>query len=218
MKKIAYFVLYLFGLLASVLFQPNPAYGQAGCTPIYGGGVQCPPTQQVLIDKTIKNPENAVFVDNLGVNDTKLIPNQTNVMFRLLVENTTDQTLSNVTVVDTLPSQLIFVAGQGSYDANTRQLTITINSLGPREKRTFDITTNVAEVTAFSQTVTCVVNSAAVTVGTQRDSDTAQVCIEKQVLGAPELPKAGPEHTIALVAGLLTLVFVGRKLSQVTVG
>ncbi len=217
MKKFAYFVFFLTGLLLSNIVQPQPLYG-AGCTPVYGGGVDCPPTKNILIDKKVNYPNATYFVDNISVSDTKFVPGQI-VTFQLIVENNGNATRKDVTVTDQLPSYVEFVSGAGSYDASNRTVTITIGSIDAGERRTFEINVRVVSLANLpsNQTVTCVVNNAQVHVGESTDdSDTAQICIEKQVLGAPQLPKSGPSETLVFAAGLTALFVVGRKLSKVS--
>lgn len=218
MKQLLFFIFLFSGLIVSIMAQPSPAYGDSGCTPIYGGGVDCPPTDRITLDKTVKNPVNNVFVDNLGVNDRKFLSGEI-VVFRLRVENTTNTALSDVVVTDRLPDYVTFVSGTGSYNSATKALTITIGTLGAKEVRNFDINVRVVNVNQLpaERAVICTVNSATAKVDDETDSDTAQVCIEKQVLGAPELPIAGPEHTILLTAGLGALFIIGRKLSKVNI-
>lgn len=216
MKKLTYFVLNLFGLIASTVVTPMPVYG-AGCTPIYGGGVDCPPNEQLLLDKKVKHPTTNVYVDNITLSDSKFAVGQT-VVFQLTVENIGSTNLSNVTASDTLPSYVEFVSGPGSYDVSTRKLTMTISSLSAGERRTFEINTKVVPMAQLpsNQIVTCVVNSAEARVNNQVNSDTAQICIEKQVLGVPQLPQSGPSETIVFAAGLAALFVVGRKLSRIS--
>lgn len=217
MKKLLYFFFFLFGLALSVALTPSNAYG-AGCTPIYGGGVECPPEEKINLDKTVKNPESGLFIDNLTVNDRKFLAGQV-VFYQVIVENTSDSALSDVVIKDHLPDYLDFVSGAGSYSASNKELTITINTLGAREKRTFDIKAKVVDVANLpaDKSVICVVNKASVTADGEYDEDTSQVCIEKRVLGAPELPEAGPVENVAMAAGLVALYFVGKKLTKLNI-
>jgi hypothetical protein len=46
------------------------------------------------------------------------------------------------------------------------------------------------------------------------DDDTAQACVEKQVVAVKTAPKAGPEMNILLVAGQLGMLGIGFKLKK----
>ena len=70
-------------------------YG-APCEPIYGGGEVCVSNGEILINKTVKNPESGAFVENLSLsNDPKYSANQI-VDFQLTLTNTGKETLNEV--------------------------------------------------------------------------------------------------------------------------
>ncbi len=220
MKKLFATTLYLVGFALSNLVQPSAVLADSGCTPIYGGGVSCPPSVQILIDKTVRNPIDGMFYDNLT---NRFNPNQ-EVKYRLDVQNTSDQTVTNVKVVDTLPKHLKFISGQGSwtYDTTSNTLSTTISELKAREVVRYELITNVVDTATLqavmgSLTVDCIVNVAEVSVNDRSDDDSAQVCVEKSVLGTPALPTSGPKETAVLAMGAIGLLVVGRKLSKVTV-
>ena len=182
----------------------------AGCVPVYGGGVQCPRAGQVLINKTVRNPSTGVFVDNLGLNDPKYRPLQT-VIFHITVQNSGDQNLDTVKVADKIPQFLDFMSGPGSYDPSSRVLTFTASNLVGGTSQTFEVKGRVvaASVLPPEKSVVCPVNIADAVSGSQSDHDESQFCIEKQLV-VPAVPKAGPEHWLAtlgifgsaLIAGL----------------
>ena len=97
MKKIAYLTFFLFGLIASVLVTPANVYGQENCTPIYGGGVDCPEEDQLTVDKTVQYPETNSFVDNITINDRRFVSGEY-VVYQLTVKNTSNEELHNVQV------------------------------------------------------------------------------------------------------------------------
>ncbi len=217
MKKFAYFLFILLGLVASAAFQPEYV-ASAGCSSLYGtygAGVECPPEVRILLDKKVKNPSNGSYVDNLGTGDYKFAAGDT-VVYQLMVENTGNRDLENVTVSDVLPDLVRFVSGPGTYNGDTRTVAFTISKLNAGEKRYFDITVKVVDMASLpkDKSLFCVINSAKAKVGDNEDSDTAQVCIEKKVLGAPELPKAGPADTAFALAGFVTMFIIGRKLAK----
>lgn len=155
------------------------------CQPIYGGGQTCVQQGKIVINKTVQNPSNGAFVDNLGVNDPKHSPDQT-VTFQLTVTNTGDTTLSKITVKDIFPQFVSFVSGPGNFDSNTKVLTFDVANLATNESRTFTITGKVAGSGDLpsDQGITCVVNQSTAVSDSQTSQDNAQFCIQKQVLGA----------------------------------
>lgn len=189
-------------------------YG-AGCTSVYGGGVNCPRVGQVLINKTVKNPSTGIFVDNLGPADPKYRTQEV-VTFQITVKNSGDQSMDSVTVKDTLPQYVDFMTGPGTYDANSKVLTFTVNNLDAGSTQTFEVkgrTTHPAVLPA-DKNVICPVNVADAQSGDQKDHDEAQFCIEKKP-EVPMVPKAGPEMTalFSLAGSLLTGLFIKKKIN-----
>jgi len=178
------------------------------CQPIYGGGQTCVQIGNVLINKTVQNPQTGAFLDNLNINDPKFTPSS-NVTFHITVTNTGGSTINKTTVKDTLPGFVSFVSGPGSFDSNTKVLTFDIGNLKAGESRTFTVAAKVADEKQLpsDQGITCVVNQVMATSDNgQQSSDNSQFCIQKPVLGetkgglkvlpAPKVtitPPTGPE-------------------------
>lgn len=188
--------------------------GQSGCVPVYGGGVQCPRVGQVLIDKTVRNPSTGIFVDNLGPSDPKYRPNWL-VTFRLIIKNTGNQTLDKVTVTDKLPNFVDFTSGPGNYDANSRTLTFDVLNLTGGSTQTYNIVVRVvhAAVLPANKSIICEVNAVNAVTSSQKDSDSSQFCIEKEMV-VPSVPTAGPEHWILSIVGLTTTLTIGLYLRK----
>jgi len=178
------------------------------CQPIYGGGQTCVQVGNVVINKTIKNPQTGSFVDNLNINDPKFAP-ASSVTFNITVTNTGGSTINKTTVKDTLPQFVSFVSGPGSFDSNTKVLTFDVGNLTAGESKTFTVTAKTADQGQIpsDQGITCVVNQVMATSDNgQQSSDNSQFCIQKPVLGetkgglkvfpAPAItttPATGPE-------------------------
>ncbi len=213
--KQAVFFLTLFSV---TLFLPQSifadgAYG-TGCTPVYGGGVQCPRVGQVLVNKTVQNPATGVFVDNLGPADPKYRPEQV-VTFHIDVQNSGDQTLDTVTVKDALPSYVDFMSGPGSYDSNSRVLTFTVNNLAGGTDQQYEVKVRTVHpaVLPSDKNVVCLVNTVDAASGGESDHDESQFCIEKQIT-VTSAPKAGPEHWLLSLAGLGSALVSGLYLRK----
>lgn len=157
---------------------PTPTVVEYNCTPSYGGTV-CP-GQNIIIDKTVKNPDTNAFVDNLGTNDPKYNPTEV-VSFTLKVTNPTNQTLQNVVVTDTLPAELTYVNGleNAKYDVNARTVTFTIAQLNAGETKTYTFNAKLADHTKFTQPVACdITNRVTAKAEKAQDSDEARFCVE----------------------------------------
>ncbi len=204
------------------------AAGESNCQIAYGGGEVCPPKQvKFTINKLVqKSGKGGEFVENLTTHDPKFAPGQ-NVNFRIVIENTGDRDITNLNVVDEFGEFLTFVAGVGNANAGAKQINFAVGTLVKGEKREFIIAAKTAEqgLLPANQTVTCTQNvvKASVSEGSVAQ-DSAQICIEKQVLGttpAPqifekqkvkEVPATGPE--MAFLFGLIPTGLAGIYLRR----
>ncbi len=161
------------------------ALADTGCQPVYGGGQTCIQIGNILIHKTVQNPQTGAFVNNLNINDPKFAP-ASSVTFNITVTNTGSSTINKTTVKDTLPQFINFVSGPGNFDSNTKVLTFDAGNLTAGESRTFTIVVKVTDEGQLpsNQGITCVVNQALVTSENgQQSSDNSQFCIQKPVMG-----------------------------------
>ena len=220
-------------VLGALLFAYKPQTASADCTALYGGGESCPPSFSFDVQKSVQRPGKSgdYVIGGFSFNDPKYSPSQT-VSFEITVKNTGSQTIPTITVVDTLPqSFLSFVSGKGSFDANTKKLTYTINNLeaGKTDKNT--VTGKIADSNLMpsDEGIICLVNNVEGTDSNGlKDSAQGQFCVKKQVLGgstpqvlpAPKVtstPATGPEMLplLALLPGALG-GFILRRKSQKT--
>lgn len=189
----------------------HASYGSYGSYGAYGTGAQ---NASLLVDKkvslssaTTKGGKNKIsFVDNLASNDPRFVPGQ-NVYFKIKVKNTSDVKQSNILVKDVLPAYLEPV-NMPNYDATTRTVVLTDNlSLEAGKGAIFTVNTKVVgqDQLPTDQGVMCVYNKAYGSNTSVSDDDSAQFCIEKQVIGVTTQPSAGPEYAM----GLLALQMIG---------
>lgn len=229
MKRLFRLVLLSIFSAAILLTATNNALAQEGCTPIYGGGQTCPPPGDISVDKTVQNPENGVFVNNLTVNDPKYTPGQS-VSFKVVVTNTTGTKISKVTINDIFPSYLTFESGPGNYDSGKNTLTFSLDNLNGGESKSFDLKAKVTDSAniPFTNGVVCVVNQVTGTTSDNKSaSDNSQLCIQKETVTkgglpvepAPKVtttPPTGPEMLplLALLPGGLAGLIL-RKRSKI---
>lgn len=155
-------------------------------------------SKNLSLDKKVLKP-NGDWVDNLFLSDYKFAPSQ-EVQFKLMLTNTGNATLENIKVKDTLPNFLELVSGA---------LEFSVAKLEAGQTYTSEVIT--AKVLSIDKLPGdygnyCIVNIAESWVDDQADRDTAQICIEKKVLGFVSLPKAGPAENLAIMLGSV-LVF-----------
>jgi uncharacterized repeat protein (TIGR01451 family) len=158
--------------------------------------------REISIDKKVMHPdrqtkgEQDLWVDNLFVDEYKFEPGQ-EVQFRITVTNSSNQDIENIKVKDTLPYFLNLESGAIEF---------TISKLEAGQTYTSDVIKarfiKAEEIKESSGTI-CKENLVEGWTDEDYDKDTANVCVEKKVLGMKEIPEAGPAESLAfLIAGL----------------
>ncbi len=215
MKKLLLF-LALTLLTATAVQADSGQYGQYGP---YGGGA---PSTSLMVDKTVSRAVTTKggvvsFVDNNSATDPRFAPGG-RVYFQVKIKNTSNVTLNNVEVTDILPGYVIAVEGPGAFNEQTKTISWKYDSLKAGEERTEKI---IAQINGQNNLpadkgVICMINKSTVRAGSNFDEDTAQFCVEKQVIGAKKVPTAGPEYGILLTtlsfASLGAGVYLKRKI------
>ncbi|MCL6096370.1 MAG: DUF11 domain-containing protein [Patescibacteria group bacterium] len=227
MKKILNFVL-LTVLSLALAGGVSPAF--ADCQALYGGGQTCTPNFSFTINKLVQVPGKGggQYVDNLSINDPKYSPSQ-NVNYQIIVTNTGSQTIPTVNVTDTFPQFITFVSGVGNYNQSNNTLNFTISNLEAGKSVTYTLTARTADANKLpNEGIICeqpnnnrVTNQVrAVDSNGDSDSDSSQVCIQKNVLPAvapaPKIvttPATGPEMLplLGLIPGALGGLMLRRK-------
>ena len=205
MKKylFSFIVLFLVALYVSRLkFNVYAQYGQYGQ---YGGTT---PSYSVLIDKMVGKPsqekggsQTVTYVDNLSPSDPRFSPNQ-QVWFKVKVKNTSNQNLTAVQVTDYVPQYLMPIEGPGKWNPDNRTISWNAGDFGVDEEKVYYIKMQVFDQSLLpsDKGLFCVVNKVeAKKDNVAYDDDTAQLCIEKQVLGVKTVPKAGPEMGLVIL-------------------
>ncbi len=193
----------------------SPVFAQYGP---YGGPDV---SKSILLDKKIGNPyqskgSSIEYLDNLSSSDYKFSPGQ-NVYFKITVKNTSDTKIYGITVKEFVPSYLTLVDGPGSYNSDNRTITINAGDFGKDEEKVYSFKFKIAgqEKLPSDKGVMCLVNKAEASNNEVYDDDTAQFCIEKQVFGVKEVPAAGPELGLGLLAlqglGLGTGIWLRKR-------
>ena len=211
MKKIlAYIVIAMYGLLTvQTVSAGSSQYGQYGQ---YGAGS---PSYSILVDKMVATGNMTkgglqTYVDNMSPSDPRFSPGS-QVHFQVKVKNTSSVALKNVQVQDVLPEYTDAVEGPGTYDANTRTISWTYSELKSGEERIERIIVQIKpqEQLPADKGLMCLTNKSYVRVENVSDDDTAQFCLEKQVVMTTKggLPvKTTPE------AGAPLLAFAGMNI------
>ena len=225
MKKIFNFVI-LTILSLSLAGGLSPAF--ADCQALYGGGQNCTSNFSFTINKMVQVPGKGggQYVDNLSINDPKYSPSQ-NVNYEIIVTNTGSQTIPTINVTDTFPQFIIFVSGVGNYNQSNNTLNFTVSNLDAGKSVTYVLTAKTADENTLPNTqgITCVINQVNATdTNGDLNSDSSQLCIQKNVLGAtpppvlptPKIvatPATGPEMLplLSLIPGGLAGLMLRKK-------
>ncbi len=189
----------------------------------YGQYGQPAPVESILVDKQVSKPVTKTkggtlsyeYVDNLTPSDVRFQPGM-DIYFKVRVKNTSAITLNNVMITDKIPWYLEPIEGPGTFDSASRSITFNAGSFKPEEEKVFYV-----KMQWFSQDklpadrgLMCASNYVRAYTNNASDDDTAQACVEKQVLAVKVAPKAGPEMGILLLAGQLGMLGVGLKLKK----
>jgi uncharacterized repeat protein (TIGR01451 family) len=182
MKKTYLSIIFSLAILSFVF--PLKSFADTSCQPIYGGGQSCVTTNNIVVNKTVLNPQTNQFVDNLNINDPKYQPGFV-ASFQISITNTGNNNISRVDVRDIFPQYVSFGAGAGTFDSNTNTLSFSLTDLAPNETRTYGIVGrifNADQIPVAQGAVVCVVNQAIAMInGTSVSQDNSQFCIEKKI-------------------------------------
>jgi uncharacterized repeat protein (TIGR01451 family) len=209
-------------ILSALTILPRPAY--ADCQALYGGGQTCT-SYSFSLQKFVQVPGQSWgdFVNNLSINDPKFSLSQT-VNFQIVVTNNGSNNISSVTIVDTFPQFVSFVAGPGSFNSSNNTLTFVVNDLNVGQSQTFNLSGKIAN-SGVPSGITCVINQAS---GTDNNGDTnnasSQLCIQNvtsptstpvvlPVAQVKTTPPTGPEMLplALLFPGGLAGIFLRKK-------
>lgn len=217
-KTATYSAILTFVILASAAtIQAAGSYGQYGQYGQYGGGQV---KQSITIDKTVARPVTTKggttsYVDNLSPNDPRFAPGAT-VYFRIKVKNTSNTALSNINITDFVPAYVDPAEGPGNYDSSSRKITYVISSLNPGEERVHNVLMKVVDQSKLptDKGLMCLTNKVQAVAGSASDDDSSQFCVEKQVVGAKQVPTAGPEFGLLFGAANLVALAGGIYLKK----
>ena len=194
-------------------------YGQ------YGQYGQPVPAQTILIDKMYGKPTaptkggviNVEYVDNLTPSDPRFKPGA-EVMFRLKVKNTSTIAITDVTVKDFVPTYMEPIEGPGTFDSTNRIITFPTGSFNPNEEKTYYVKMQLytQEKMPADKGLFCLTNKSQVYNNYTSDDDSAQFCVEKQVMGVKKAPESGPEAGILILGANTLLAGIGYGINKLT--
>lgn len=189
----------------------------------YGQYEQPAPVESILVDKQVSKPifktkggtTQYEYVDNLTPSDVRFQPGM-DIYFKVRVKNTSTVVLNNVMVTDKVPWYLEPIEGPGAYDAGTRAISFNAGTFKSDEEKIFYFKMQwfAQDKLPADRGLMCASNYVRAYTNNASDDDTAQACVEKQVLAVKVAPKAGPEMNILLIVGQLGMLGLGLKLKK----
>lgn len=211
----------LFGIIAAsaiFFFGANTAFaGGSSCQPMYSGGQTCPTNVTFTVNKLVQNPtKGGTFVENLTLQDPLFAQNQ-DVMFQIKIKNTGDTKIDSIDVVDTLPAELTFSAGSGTFNAGDNTVRFTVNNLDAGKEAVYFINAKLVNMSSTK----CPVNAVRATANSGATAqDQASFCVATtgaQIMTKPMIkqqPATGPETDIlfGLVSAGSLGMFLRRKI------
>lgn len=218
MKKLLALVAVVFGFM----LYSSPAFADNSCNGQYGQYGGCPPSVTILIDKfvgkpnaSLTDPKSADYVDNLSPSDPRFKAGQL-VFFKAKVKNTSNTTLTNVTVKDYVPWYIEPVEGPGTYDPSTRVISFNAGDFSAGEEKLYYFKMQVfaKDKLPNDKGLFCLVNQVKAYNDNTSDDDTAQFCVEKEVLGVTNVPSSGPELGLLLLGLNFAGIGVGLALKK----
>ena len=200
------------------------------CFTQYGGGETCVNVEDnsdIDVEKLVsKEDVSDSYQDHLKSSD-HMFNADDYVYFRIKVKNKGEVDLKDVKVTDILPNFVKYdktLTDQDS-DVNDNEITYNIGSLNVGKDEVIKIRTKVVDESDLPADDKICVTNVAQAKGYRKDnskkesdSDYANFCIDlPAVLGTPtQLPKAGPDATLALIGALVlsTGVVYNRKVAK----
>lgn len=177
------------------------------------------PSLSITIDKTVGKPNlnkggaaDVEYVNTLGPSDPRFKPGQ-DIYFRLKIKNTSNVTLYGVVVKDFIPSYLTPIEGAGTYDSQNRTVSLNAGDFGADEEKTYymKMRINSQDYLPADKGLFCLINKAQAYNNFTYNDDSSQFCIEKEVKPVTQVPSAGPEMGLALLA--LNMLGIGAGIT-----
>jgi len=188
------------------------------CTTNYGGTTTCVPTD-LFINKMVQNPKTGEYVDNVI---TPIFNQGNTVVFKMVVTNSSNQTLTDVKVTDQVPENFEITDAQVNFtiresrlvngrayaiNSDRRFITFYLDEMAPGQVKEMFLWTKLIGPYPAGDSF-CRDNWANVTAVERPNGDKnfARACVTNQVLGTTTLPVSGAEDL------LMMLPFVGTGL------
>ena len=189
---------------------------KADCVGQYGQYGQPCNTYSITVDKTVAIPSTSNYVDNLSISDPRYHANDM-VNFRIVITNNSNTNLNDITAQDFIPQYLNPSSGPGSYDSGSRTISWDAGAFNVGEQKTYYFTFQVVPQANMptDQGLFCNTNQVQIWSNNVTDSDSSQLCIEKQVSASVKtVPPTGPEFGYLLVTGEMVLAGLGIYLKK----
>jgi len=169
---------------------------------------------QIVVDKMVRPISDKVFYDNIDPNKKTFSQNET-IEFKIVVENTSSNELTEIKVEDKLPKYFSLIFYPGTYIADSRSIVTSIAKLSPGEKKEYLVRGKIS----MSQPVTDEgkkiqqINFVKVTSGSVSDSDEA-----KYFISGLTIPNTGFGDVEIRTLVAIVIAFGGISLRKIVRG
>lgn len=167
---------------------------------MYGNGE---PSRQIVIDKQVKPDNWSEWYDNISIDKYVFIADDI-IEFKIVVKNSGEDDLTNVEVIDYLPDFVNLISAPAGYTQDGQEIKWNAGHFNPGEEKEYFLTVQVVDSEQLEgKGGFCITNKVQTQAETgEWDEDTAEICIESRILGATEMPEAGAEVAIGVLASL----------------
>lgn len=179
MKHLSAVVALFFGVFVITSFV-TPSFAQTGCTQVFGGGTPCKTSTKIGLAKQVKHPQTNQFVKVLPTTGPYFTEDQP-ITFRITVENKTNSKLNKIIITDTLPKYFSYSLGEGKFDKKKNSLTITLDSLDAKARKTYDISGKIAsspEISRLTNGSNCFINQVSAVSGRETAQTNTHYCLQ----------------------------------------
>lgn len=158
--------------------------------------------KSISVDKKVRNVNDSQYVDNISA-DKEVFADDDLVEFKITVLNNGNETLTNVNVGDSLPTNLSLIFYPGTLDKTNNSLKWSIDSLKPQESKDFLIRAKMVNISTLlsGESTKKLTNFVEAKANDVSDKDTASIFV-----GLKTSPKTGDNSLALKTVGVLSIL------------
>jgi len=160
---------------------------------------------QIVVDKTVRPIEDSKFCDNISTEQKVFVENN-EIEFKIVIKNSGNNDLTNLSVEDYLPKYLTLIFYPGVFNLTENKIETSIDKLGPGESKEYLIRARISDLpkSVYSNKYIQMTNKVTVAANGVSDSDKTVYYVE-----AITVPSTGSEDL--MVKTVLIVMAVGAS-------